>query len=243
MNQKIGKIIAILILVGGVVALIAMKIASQIDYSKYNLNDFISATVDTGNFDDNIKGDRDAPVKIIEYADYQCEYCALYNPYVNKLVEKYDGKVAVIFRTFLLSYHNNATAAASAANAAALQGYWREYADTLFANQNDWYYAESSERLGLFVSYFNDVTEGKGDVDKFKTDMRSKEVSQKITFDMGAGQIIKLTGTPAFYINGEPVSPNQDEETFMKNFAEKIDPLLQNNSSSEEKSDTLKQSE
>ncbi|MBR0480348.1 thioredoxin domain-containing protein [Candidatus Saccharibacteria bacterium] len=243
MNQKIGKIIAILILVGGVVALIAMKIASQIDYSKYNLNDFVSATADTGNFDDNIKGDRDAPVKIIEYADYQCEYCALYNPYINKLVEKYDGKVAVIFRTFLLSYHNNATAAASAANAAALQGYWREYADTLFANQNDWYYAESSERLGLFVSYFNDVTEGKGDVDKFKTDMRSKEVSQKITFDMGAGQITKLTGTPAFYINGEPISPNQDEETFMKNFAEKIDPLLQNNSSSEEKSDTLKQSE
>lgn len=226
MNQKIGKLIAILILIGGVVALIVMKIASQIDYSKYNLNDFISASAENGNFDDNIKGDRDAKVKIVEYADYQCEYCALYNPYINELVDKYDGKVAVIFRTFLLSYHNNATAAASAANAAALQGHWKEYADTLFANQNDWYYAESAERLNLFVGYFNDITEGKGDVEKFKTDMRSKEVSQKITFDMGAAKLMDLTGTPAFYLNGEQVTLSQDKDTFMKNFAEKIDPLL-----------------
>ncbi len=243
MNQKIGKIIAILILIGGVVALIAVKLASQIDYSKYNLNDFITASPDNGNFDDNIKGDRNAPVKIIEYADYQCEYCALYNPYINKLVEKYDGKVAVIFRTFLLSYHNNATAAASAANAAARQGYWKEYADALFSNQNDWYYAESSERLDLFIGYFRDVTDNQGDVDKFKTDMRSKEVSQKITFDMGAGQATKLAGTPAFYINGELVTLNQDEEIFMKNFADKIDPLLGKSSPEEQSNTETKQSE
>ena len=203
-----------------------MKIASQIDYNKYNLNNIVPASDDTGNLEENVKGDRNAPVKIVEYADYQCEYCALYNPYINELVENYDGKVAVIFRTFLLSYHNNATAAASAANAAAIQGYWKEYADTLFSNQNDWYYAESSERLSLFISYFNDATNGNGDVEQFKSDMRSKEVSQKITFDMGAAKLADLTGTPAFFINGESVTLSQDKDVFMKNFAEKIDPLL-----------------
>ena len=245
MNQRIGKIIAGLVLILGFGGLIVWKLMSQVDYSKYNLNDIVGANADNGYIADHVKGPEDAPVKIVEYADYQCEYCALTNPYINKLVEEYNGKVAVIFRNFLLSYHSNATAAASAANAAGLQGYWKEYADTLFTNQNDWYYAESTERLNIFVNYFNQVSGGEGDVEKFKSDMRSDEVSKKISFDIGAAKLTDMTGTPAFYLNGEGISiaGKSAEEDFLNLFREKIDAALkatesgagENNSSSEGK--------
>ncbi len=48
-----------------------------------------------------------------------------------------------------------------------------------------------------------EVTDGKGDLDKFNSDLASKEVSQKINFDMAIGNRIDVGGTPAFYIDGQ----------------------------------------
>ena len=111
MNRNIGKIIAVAILVLGFGGIIIWKLASRIDYSKYDLSKIIAPNDDNGNLEEHIKGDKDAPVKIVEYADYQCDYCAMYNPRVNKILEEYDGKVAIIYRSFLLDYHQNGTAA------------------------------------------------------------------------------------------------------------------------------------
>ncbi len=241
MKQNIGKIVAIAILVLGFGGLIIWKLTSRVDYSKYNLYAEIAPNDENGNLSEHFKGDKDAPLKIIEYADYQCDYCALYNPRVNKLVEEYDGKVAVIYRSFLLDYHQNGTAAASAAEAAAIQGYWKEYANLLFSNQSSWAYADSSERISVFAKYFEQVSGGKGDVDKFKSDLRSDAVAKKISFDMGSGKYLEVDGTPAFYMNGEKIklSGVSEEEAFLKFFREKIDAALkeiENNSSNSEKS-------
>ena len=109
----------------------------------------------------------------------------------------------MVYRSFLLSYHKNGTAAASAAEAAGLQGYWKEYADKLFAEQAEWEYASASERTALFNKYFEEVTEGAGDMDKFNEDLASEAVSKKISFDMGIAKRIDVGGTPAFYIDGQ----------------------------------------
>ena len=102
-----------------------------------------------------------------------------------------------------MSYHKNGTAAASAAEAAGLQGYWKPYADKLFAEQSEWEYASASERTELFNKYFTEVTEGKGDLDRFNSDISSDAVSKKISFDMGIGKRVDIEGTPAFYIDGQ----------------------------------------
>ena len=125
------------------------------------------------------------------------------NPRVDKIVEQADGKLAVVYRNYLLSYHQNGTAAASAAEAAGLQGYWKEYASALFTNQDEWAYATASERTELFNKYFKEVTDNQGDLNKFSKDIASAEVSQKISFDMGIGKRINIGGTPSFYIDGE----------------------------------------
>ena len=176
------------------------------DFNKYDFNSVIEPTRDNGNIGDHVKGDADAPVLIFEYADYQCPGCASVNPRVNKVIEELDGKLGVVYRSFLLSYHQNGTAAASAAEAAGLQGYWKVYADKLFSEQSEWEYASASERTALFNKYFEEVTEGEGDIEKFNQDIASENVSKKISFDMGIGKRIDVSGTPAFYIDGQLIN-------------------------------------
>ena len=172
------------------------------DFNKYDFAGIIEPTVDNGNIGDHVKGSKNAPVVIVEYADFQCSGCAAVNPKVNKLIEKMNDKLAIVYRNFLLSYHQNATAAASAAEAAGLQGYWKPYTDLLFEKQDEWFYDNASERTTHFAQYFEMATEGKGDIEKFSVDVASTEVSKKISFDMGIGKRIDIEGTPAFYIDG-----------------------------------------
>ena len=176
------------------------------DFNSYDFYSIIEPTKDNGNIGDHVKGNADAPVLIFEYADYQCPGCASVNPRVNKAIEELDGKLAVVYRSYLLSYHQNGTAAASAAEAAGLQGYWKPYADKLFEEQAEWEYASASERTALFDKYFEEVTDGKGDMEKFNQDLASENVSKKISFDMGIGKRIDIEGTPAFYIDGQLIN-------------------------------------
>lgn len=178
-------------------------LADNIDYNQFDLDFILNDNPAAGNLPENVKGDPSAPVVIYEYADYQCSYCALMNSYINKIVEDYKGRVAVVFRTYVLTYHQNGVAAASAANAAAQQGYWSAYKDLLFANQDDWFYSTGDTLQEQLESYFYFVSDGKGDIAKFRADMASEAVAQKVAFDLGAGSEMEIGGTPWFFIDGE----------------------------------------
>lgn len=188
-----------------ITTIIVNKIGDEMtNFKEYDFNTIIGPNEDNGHIGDNIKGDKDAPVIIFEYADFQCGYCARMNTWLNDLVKDLDGKLAIVYRNYILSYHQNGTAAASAAEAAGLQGYWKIYADKLFAEQAEWSEASPSERTELFEKYFTEVTKGKGDIDQFNSDLSSKQVSDKISFDMGIGKRLgKISGTPSLLIDGE----------------------------------------
>jgi len=233
MKKNINMIIIMCALVAVFLGLIIWSLVAKkseaIDYDKYDFANYIEGTEDNGYIADHVKGDIEkAKVVIVEYADYQCPGCATSNPRINKLVEEYDGDLAVIYRNYLLSYHQNGTAAASAAEAAALQGHWKDYADSLFSNQSTWEYASADERTDLFVDMFTEVTDGEGDVDKFKEDMGSDAVSKKISFDMGIGNRIEISGTPSFYLNGEKIDMTNvsTEDDFLEMMRELIDKNL-----------------
>ena len=239
MNKKgtnsgwIVAIVAILVIFVGIVGWrLADKKANSVDYSKYDINSYIEASDDNGQIADHIKGDKNAPVLIFEYADYQCSACAGMNSRVNKLLEEYGGKLAIVYRNFLLNYHQNATAAASAAEAAGLQGYWKEYADKLFANQSTWSEASGDSRTSMFVDLFNNVTNGQGDVQKFVSDMNGSNVKAKLDFDAGLSKGLEIPGTPSFYLDGELIQLNNisTEDDFMNLFRGKIDAKLNQNS-------------
>lgn len=185
------------------VILVAVVAISSIRGRETNdyLNKIIEASEESGGMDENIAGNPEAPVLIFEYADYQCEGCAAVNPILNQLLEEYDGKVAVVYRNYVSAYHQNGLMAAKAANAAALQGYWKEYKDFLFARQSDWYYMEAEDLPEQFEKYFGDATEGKGDLAKFREDMASEQVMKKVEFDRRLAEMRGLQWTPLIYVN------------------------------------------
>lgn len=202
MDKKTWVILgAIVLVVGALLGIsIAQSKAQRIDYSRYDHTQIIAANDDNGNFAENIEGSADAPVIIYEYGDYQCTACAPTNPYINELLEEYGDKVALVFRTTIMSYHQNGTAAAAAANAAAKQGYWEKYKDLLFTNQNDWYYSDAAERQAQFEEYFVKVSEGKGDLAQFREDMSGEDVQKKIKFDEAMADKADVQFTPYFYV-------------------------------------------
>lgn len=197
----IGVVIAALIIIATYFVIDGNNKAT--DFNSYDFYSIIEADNNNGNIGDHIKGSPDAPVIVYEYADYQCPGCASINPKVNKAVNESDGKLAIVYRSFLLSYHKNGTAAASAAEAAGLQGYWKPYADKLFSEQAEWESASANERTAIFEKYFNEVTENKGNLEQFREDISSDRVSKKISFDMGIARRIDVPSTPAFYVDGQ----------------------------------------
>lgn len=180
-------------------------------------NQIYAASDANGNFEEHIVGKADAPVKIYEYADYECSGCALLSPALDKLVDEYDGKVAVIFRAYQLNGHNNSRAVTYAANAAALQGYWKEYKDILFAKQNEWYDSDAATLQKQLEDYFKEATANKGDLARFKTDMKSDQVAKKTNFDYDLGEKIDLQWTPYIIVENELI-PRSEMSTNVGTF-------------------------
>ena len=198
-----------------------------LDRSKY-----IEKDERNGNIGDNFEVTKDAKVMIIEYADYQCPGCATTFPFLSDVVKEYKGKVGLIFRSFILSYHKNGTAAAYAANAAALQGYWQPFATLLFKNQSEWEDLSSDKRDAKFKTYFEEATAKKGNTEQFFKDMNDEAVKKKLKADMAIARLVKISETPTIFVNGQKLSTNSvNEADFKKTLKNMIDEELKKNES------------
>ena len=194
------------ILIGAwVVAAIVGIICLAIFKPPINADTIHDASEETGFIGEKIIGNpNEAKLTIYEYADFGCSHCAEWNKKINELISKYDGQIALVYRSYDLGFKNG-PAAARAATAAQLQGYFKEYKDLLFTNQTEWYYEESEELNETLVEYFKEASNNSGDVDKFKSDMKSDAVKKRLKFEQRLGRAINLAGTPTFRIDGETV--------------------------------------
>ena len=107
------------------------------------------------------------------------------------MLNKNEGKVKIVFKNLPLKMHDQAQPAALAALAAGKQGMFWEYHDKLFAEKK--ITQPSFERI---------ATELGLDLQKFKTDMQSKELTNHLRNDMVEAQQNGITGTPSIFING-----------------------------------------
>lgn len=88
-----------------------------------------------------VEGSDDAPVTVIEYADFQCPGCqAAWLLTIQDLKERLvkPGIVKYVFRDFPLEMHNKARQAHHAAACADEQGMFWPMHDQLFGSQNEW---------------------------------------------------------------------------------------------------------
>lgn len=199
--------------------LVYMSDKNQVDVSNNDGAKIQAASPESGGIADHVFGNKDSKVVLIEYADFQCPGCNAAHPNVKSITEKYQDKIAFVFRNFpLTSIHPNALAAASAVEAAGLQGKYWQMNNLVFESSDQWERSTTEERTKLFVGYAKQLGL---DAEKFKADMASEKVSKKIAFDMSLGKKQNISGTPSFILNGTNIS-DEVVDDIMKEKGEKL---------------------
>ena len=136
MNSKLT--IPTAIVVGGIIVAAAVYGSMPKVPAVDGGNPALVRPVDTS---DHILGNPAAPVKIVEYSDFDCDYCKGFNDILHQIIANAGtkGKVAWVYREFpLIEIHPNALSHARAAECVAQvagnDAFWK-FASALFANQ------------------------------------------------------------------------------------------------------------
>jgi protein-disulfide isomerase len=151
------------------------------------------ATIERGQ--SPVIGNKDAPVHIVAFLDYQCPYCASMYPILQQLLDKYPDKVNLIIKHFPLRMHPFAEKASLACLAAARQNKYRELSDVYFKNYktlNDDTIISLAQQTGLNIEAFN-------------TDRNDQSLKSILSDDMTTGRKLNIRGVPAVYINGRAI--------------------------------------
>ncbi len=152
------------------------------------------------------QGNKGAPITIIEFTDYQCPFCARARPNLNQAIADYKDQVYYVVRNFPLDFHAQAKKAAEAAFCANDQKKYWEYSDKLWENQK-------SLDVANLKKFAADL---KLDTKKFDECLDSNKYATEVTQDMQDGMKAGVSGTPAFFINGQMITGAQPPEAFKK---------------------------
>ncbi|MEJ5946891.1 Na+/H+ antiporter NhaA [Pseudokineococcus basanitobsidens] len=142
---------------------------------------------------DHVRGPAEAPLTLVEYADFECPFCGRATGSVEELRERFGDRLRYVFRHAPLDpTHVHAGLAAEAAEAADAQGRFWPMHDRLFTHQaaltsSD--LLEHAAAVGL-------------DVPRFARDLASSRRARRIQHDLESAQASGVPGTPAFYIGG-----------------------------------------
>jgi len=143
------------------------------------------------------QGPDDAPIVIVEFSDFQCPFCQRVLPTISGIRERYPDQVRIVYRHLPLdSIHSRARAASEASACADQQGKFWEYHDLIFENNRslaDEDLEAHASTLGL-------------EMEAFRQCVSERQTQQIVQNDSAAAGRLGLTGTPAFYVNGIPLS-------------------------------------
>ncbi len=162
--------------------------------------------------DDPRLGSEGAAVRVVLFSEFDCPYSARAAPLARQLHDEYGEEIVIAFRDFPLGFHETAQKAAEAAECADEQGMFWEYHDRLFETQGAHDVADLkgyAAELGLDTAAFDSCLD-------------SGEMEGEVAKDLAAGGAAGVSGTPTFFVNGEPIVGAQPFEVFQ----ERIGPLL-----------------
>ncbi|MGA9722536.1 MAG: thioredoxin domain-containing protein [Candidatus Binatus sp.] len=149
-------------------------------------------------------GAKDAPITIVEFADFQCPYCKATEATLTQLRTKYGDKIRLVHMDFPLPFHSHSLDAAKAARCANDQGKFWPYRNALFADQAKLAPTDlktTAKTLGLNTA-------------KFDTCFDSAKYDSLVKADQAAGEKAGVDGTPAFFIDGRPLTGAQPAPKF-----------------------------
>jgi protein-disulfide isomerase len=160
---------------------------------------------------DHIRGPANAPVTLVEYADYQCPYCGQANPIVDQVRRELGDELRFVFRNFPLSeLHPHAEHAAEIAEAAGSHNKFWEMHNLLYRHQDaldDRHLTEYATSLGVPAS---EVTRA----------LAQHTYSDRVREDFMSGVRSGVNGTPTFFINGRRHDGSYDRDTLLAAIAD-----------------------
>ena len=146
-------------------------------------------------------GPENAPAVLEEFGDFECPPCGLLHPVLKTMEKEFGPRLRVVFREFpLVPTHPHALAAARSAEAAGLQGKFWEMHDLLFENQRTWH--EQFDARPTFEGYAQKLGL---DMERFRRDVSSQVVEQRIFLDGKRAHGLGVKGTPTVFLNGREV--------------------------------------
>ncbi len=140
------------------------------------------------------RGSAEAAVTIVEFSDFGCPYCKRAAGTLSRVLDSYADRVRLVYRHFPLqpdSHH-----IAEAASCADEQGKFWMYHDLLFAHQGRLDDGDLSRLAG----------EAGADTKAFRACLASGRTAGVVARDAAAAEAAGVNGTPAFFINGRPLS-------------------------------------
>ena len=199
----------------GLVLIVALAIASLFVFApevKYKFENNAIHPLD------NVKGNKEAKVILIEYSDFECPACRSYYPILRQLFTEFGDRATFVYRHFPLSgIHPNAEFAARAAEAAGKQGKFWEMHDLLFQKQAEW------SKVADIVPVFKNYTALLGiDTEQFEKDFNSREVKDFVSSQKAHASSLGFPGTPTFVLNGEVIDNPSSIEQFRSIILKKI---------------------
>ena len=192
-----------------------LLIGGSILYSN-SVEDKYDAGVDASKV--HVKGNPNATVTLVEYSDFQCPACAQAEPVVKDILNEFGDSIKFEYKHFPLNIHPLAIPAAKAAEAAGQQDKFFEFHDMLFERQKNW--TNSPNPNAMFIQYAEELGL---DVQKFRQQMNSSLLKDKIEANRKEGFDLQISGTPTFFLNGQKMQIESFED-FYQQIAKAVNP-------------------
>ena len=146
----------------------------------------------------------EAQATLVLFTDYQCPYCAIMDDLIQQAKEDYGDQVRIVVRNYPLPKHQNAKAAARAAEAAAEQGAFEEMASYIFEHQEEWG-TQSTDVEETFVQYAQELGL---DTEQFRSDYSSQQIIDRVDQDLQDAVDLGIPGTPTLILDGNLLTVN-----------------------------------
>jgi protein-disulfide isomerase len=165
--------------------------------------------IDTSN--SPVRGPKTAPVRIVEFSDFQCPYCAELQKTLTDVLKAFPKDVQLVYKQFPLNIHQYSRQAAAASLVAQSQGKFWELHDRMFQNFtkiNDEAIRGFAKDVGLNMAQFDEA-------------IQNGKYEPAVQKDIADGAAAKVLGTPTLFINGKRVH-DRSFEGFKKAIQEEL---------------------
>jgi len=134
-------------------------------------------------------GNDDAPIRLVEFFDYQCPHCQAFKPMLEAVAHAEEGKVVEYFMMFPLEKHPDSKSAAMAAIAASQMGKFKEMHDMLFARS-------PQHSKAAVMGYAKELG-----LDSGKFEAAYNAAASPVVADLAQGEAVGVEATPTLFFN------------------------------------------